>query len=119
MFSFGLIKVQTTINGGIAVIREKELFDQMSKVQDTYPVQSKKMFFTKTLKALFAKSLFGTTMGVRFWHNFSEKFYSDREEATISMVRGFSADQNFLQKFRINPSPILLNFMLKRFNRFD
>ena len=39
MFSFGAIKIQTCVYGGIGVIREDDnLFNQMKEVQDSYPL---------------------------------------------------------------------------------
>jgi dTDP-4-amino-4,6-dideoxygalactose transaminase len=119
MFSFGLIKVQTTISGAISVVRDPALFEEMEKVQNTYPVFEKNAFMKKTVKALMAKTLFGTRPGVYSWHHLADRFSANREEATVGLVRGFSQDQDFLTKFRVQPSPVLLNFMLKRFQRFD
>jgi hypothetical protein len=39
MFSFGAIKIQTAIYGGIGIIRnDEELHTQMKNIQDSYPL---------------------------------------------------------------------------------
>jgi len=119
MFSFGLIKVQTTLIGAVAVVRDKALFQEMDKVQSTYPVYSNADFSSKAKKALAAKALFGTKLGIRGFYEFAERFTANREELSVQFVRGFPADVAFLQKFRLQPSKVLLKFMMKRFQRFD
>ena len=91
----------------------------MDKVQKTYPIYTNSDFFTKTAKALAAKSLFATKPGVRAWYEFAERFTANREEATVAFVRGFAPNDDFLSKFRFQPSTVLLTFMLKRFQRFN
>ena len=59
-------------------------------------MQTRKEFIGKTFKALFAKWAFGTKMGVTLWHHLAESFTADREETTVSMIRGFKPDENFL-----------------------
>lgn len=71
------------------------------------------------MKTLFAKTFFGTTVGVRAWHHLAETLTNDREAATVGLVRGFSPNADFLEKFRVQPSPCLLDFMLKRFLSFN
>ena len=60
------------------------------------------------MKALFAKTMFGTRPGVRLWYNYAENITTDREEATVALVRGFQPNADFLQKFRVQPSLCLL-----------
>jgi len=91
----------------------------MNKVQNTYPVYSNKDFASKAKKALAAKALFGTKLGIRGFYEFAERFTANREELSVQFVRGFPADAAFLQKFRFQPSKVLLKFMMKRFQRFD
>lgn len=91
----------------------------MDKVQQTYPTYSNREFMKKCVKALTAKTMFATKPGVRLWFEFAERFTANREEATVSFVRGFPSDADFITKFRFKPSKVLLSFMLKRFMRFD
>lgn len=52
LFSLGMIKIQTCFYGGIAVIRDDlELYNKMRKLQETYPLYSKKMFIKRLLTA--------------------------------------------------------------------
>jgi dTDP-4-amino-4,6-dideoxygalactose transaminase len=37
MFSLGNIKIQTCFFGGISVVRDHKLYDEMYKIQETYP----------------------------------------------------------------------------------
>lgn len=119
MFSFGLIKVQTTLTGAVSVVRDQQLHEEMEQVQRTYPVYSNKEFGSKVKKALMAKTVFGTRVGIRGFYEFAERFTANREELSVSFVRGFPSNVPFLSKFRLQPSKILLQFMLRRFERFN
>jgi dTDP-4-amino-4,6-dideoxygalactose transaminase len=45
MFSFGTIKVQTAIYGGIGIVRnDDDLFNTMKVIQDNYPMFTPKMW---------------------------------------------------------------------------
>jgi hypothetical protein len=59
-------------------------------------MSTKKQFLEKTLKAFVAKALFATKAGVATWHSYAENFTPNREEATVSLIRGFKPDENFL-----------------------
>lgn len=92
----------------------------MKKLQETYPMQTRKEFIKKTLeKGMLGKILFGTKFGVTSWHNYAENFTPNREEATVALIRGFKADEDFLGKFRIAPGPCLLDMMLDRCSKFN
>jgi len=70
-------------------------------------------------KGMLGKFLFGTDFGVTAWHNYAERFTPNREEATVALIRGFKADDDFLGKFRINPGPCLLRMIDERCRTFD
>jgi hypothetical protein len=103
MFSYGLIKVQTTFNGAISVVRgDQDLFDKMKAIQNTYPMQTRKQFLEKSIsKGLLGKFLFGSRLGVSSWYNYATRFTPNWEEATVALIRGFKPDEDFLGKFRI------------------
>jgi len=83
-------------------------------------MQTRKEFIKKTLeKGMLGKILFGTKFGVTSWHNYAENFTPNREEATVALIRGFKADEDFLGKFRIAPGPCLLDMMLDRCSKFN
>ena len=41
MFSFGFIKIQTSIKGAVNIIRDHDLYSKMDAINQTYPVVSK------------------------------------------------------------------------------
>ena len=82
-------------------------------------MQTKKEFISKTFKALVAKTLFATKFGISTWHTYAENFTPNREEATVALIRGFKPDEDFLGKFRIRPSSMLLYFIAKRCEQFQ
>lgn len=54
MFSFGAIKIQTCIYGGVAVIRDDEnLYNQMKSIQDSYPLFTPQMLRKRIYQVLF------------------------------------------------------------------
>ena len=119
-FSFGLIKVQTCVNGSVTVVRnDQSLYKKMADINATYPVQTKQLFLQKTMKALAGKLILQTRLGYRLCYMAFNKFAKDREVATINMARGFTAQDDFLGKFRIQPGACMLHFLHERLSAFD
>ena len=66
MFSFGLIKIQTTFMGNISVIRDdEELHRSMNEIQRTYVTHTKKDFYLKCWKATKAIFYINTKVGFK------------------------------------------------------
>ena len=83
-------------------------------------MQTRKQFLEKTFsKALVGKFLFGTKLGVASLFTYGENFTPNREDFTVSLIRGFKPDEDFLGKFRITPGPCLLSMMYERCRDFD
>ena len=52
MFSFGAIKVQTSVYGGIGVIRDEKLYEEMKLIQDGYQLFTPKMLRKRIMTLL-------------------------------------------------------------------
>lgn len=53
IFSFGAIKIQTCIYGGVGVIRDDEaLYESMKAIQDGYPLFTPQMYRKRILQIL-------------------------------------------------------------------
>lgn len=65
-FSFGTIKTSTAYGGGICVVRDRDVFDQMKSIHDTYDVQPTSEYTMKLLKYTSITTLFNSTFLVRY-----------------------------------------------------
>lgn len=53
MFSFGAIKIQTCVYGGVGIIRDnEELFNKMKAVQDSYELFTPVMYRKRVLQMI-------------------------------------------------------------------
>jgi hypothetical protein len=53
MFSFGAIKIQTCVYGGVGVIRDDDkLYTEMKAIQETYPLHTPQMYRKRTYQLL-------------------------------------------------------------------
>jgi perosamine synthetase len=120
LFSLGLIKVQTSFYGAVAVIRdEPKLYETMRDIQETYPLFGKSLFLKRLLTATAVISLMNYKSGPTMLDMYVEFTKKEREEFYISMVRGFKPASNYLNKFRLNPCAALLSFISYRMQTFD
>jgi len=120
MFSFGLIKIQTTVNGAVTIVRgDDTLYNNMMTIQNGYPMQTKKEFVSKMFKGIMAVGFINTRMGTRLITWYAEKFTDSVEESIVSLTRGFKPGDDFLSRFRVRPGPCLLHFMNWRLENFD
>jgi DegT/DnrJ/EryC1/StrS aminotransferase family len=64
MFSFGAIKIQTCVYGGVGVIRDDEaLFNEMSAIQDTYALFTPAMYRKRVYQLLMLFYFINTQRG--------------------------------------------------------
>ena len=120
LFSLGMIKIQTCFYGGIAVIRDdQELFEKMKKLQETYPLFSRKMFIKRIFTAFAFEKFINYKMGNNALLLAAKLKGQEREEFYVSLSRGFKPGSNFLARYRLNPCASLLSFIYIRMADFS
>lgn len=119
MFSLGMIKIQSTLYGGLTMIRDEELHSKMRAIQETYPAYSKQMFRKRVLAAMAVHQFINTQLGNRVFTTAAAIKGQDREEFYVNLSRGFKPAATFLDKFRLNPCAPLLSFIYQRLASFD
>jgi len=77
------------------------------------------MYFKKTYQAVLAYFALNTSLGSTTITHACHLLGMNREDMFVSMVRGFKPGDDFLGKFRVNPSTPLLKFILERMKSFD
>lgn len=64
MFSFGAIKIQTCVYGGVGIIRDdEELYNKMKSIQDGYALFTPQMYRKRLYQMLFLYYFINTTRG--------------------------------------------------------
>jgi dTDP-4-amino-4,6-dideoxygalactose transaminase len=88
MFSFGAIKIQTCIYGGVGVIRDDEkLYNEMKAIQDTYPLFTPQMYRKRTWQMMAFYYLINTQRGNKMFDIAAKMSGQEREEFYVSLSR--------------------------------
>lgn len=111
-FSFGTIKTSTAYGGGICVIRDRDLFDRMTSIHDTYDVQPICEYTMKVLKYTSITTLFNSTFLVRYGMSAFRAVGIDHKRVFLPLLRGFP--NNLMDKIRRRPSVALLRNLTLR-----
>lgn len=120
LFSFGTIKLNTALGGGLAVIRNNEVLARKAKyILSKYPVESKTFFLKRVLKAIpLLLALNNTTL-----NGYGRQFFNavglEYKERAISLVRGFNPDEDFLMTFRKQLPEAMVYFLYLRLKSYD
>jgi perosamine synthetase len=116
MFSFGLIKTNTSVSGALLQINDDRLYHSIVKLSSNFPVQPRSVFFKKLWKVVLMKLL--TTKAVyTLFYNRCVKNGKDFDQVLSGFTRGFPG-QNILQKIRFRPCVPNLNLLAKRAKNF-
>ena len=114
MFSFGPIKTQTALGGGILRVRRPDLLRRMREIHGVWPVQPAGEYRRRLLK--FAVVLFALTRPV---YGIVTRLLRGRHQVLLkSAVRGFP-DQDFFRRIRRQPSVPLLMTLARRLGSPD
>lgn len=116
MFSFGMIKTNTALGGAILIIKDDQDYKNVLKLQKSYPLQKRKVFFKKLLVALVIKFL-TTEVIYSIFYKFLKSRGKDPDETLSGFTRGFPAG-NLLAKIRIKPSLPLLLLIKRKIKEF-
>lgn len=120
VFSFGPIKHATAFGGAVTIIKNNpELAYKMRRLHSEYAVQPRSVYVKKVLKYSIGILLLNSKPVNRFVRPVFNIFNIDYKKQVVALMRGFAPDENFLQKFRLQPCASLLNFLLYRLATFD
>jgi perosamine synthetase len=117
LFSFGPIKTNTALGGGVALFRDRQLAARVAATLDTYPTQRRRTFGQRVakyaaLKLLSTPALFG------LFAISARRLGTDHDTLISRWVRGFAGPDLF-RRIRQRPSFPLLALLTRRLRRFD
>jgi perosamine synthetase len=117
LFSFGPIKTNTALGGGVAIVRDERIAQRMRAAQLSDPVQSRWEFLRRVGKYILLKFL---TYRVVFSAFSIACRITGRvhDDVASAVVRGFPGP-DLLRQIRRQPSSPLLALIERRIRRFD
>jgi len=117
MFSFGLIKTHTAVSGGMLVIPNAELYEQVNALNKQLPYQHRSVFFKKLLKVFLIKILSSRIMYTVFYR-ICQWLGKDFDNVLSRFTKGFAGDDLF-KKIRHQLSTANKMFLEYRLDNFD
>lgn len=122
MFSFGSIKTASAIGGAILRVRDASLLAKMRRAQERWPVQGRRHYTGRLLKAL-GLVLLGRPLPYGLLARICELTGRDLDDLVNGTVRAFPASagatESLLGKIRRRPSAPLLALLARRLRAFD
>lgn len=115
LFSFGLIKTATAIQGGILRVRDEAVRARMRAAEAAWPVQRRTDFLRRAGKAGVLHALSNPWLFARFAGHCARNG-RDLDELLHAATRGFPGP-DFLQRLRRLPSAPLLALLERRLRR--
>ena len=117
LFSFGPIKHHTAFGGAIAKVRCKDLYEKMSGLYETDPVQPRLEYLKKVIKYAIAYILLDCPRVIKPGMYLTRLLNIDHKKYLIGMLRGFP--DRLMVKLRHRPCDALLAMMALRLNEVD
>jgi perosamine synthetase len=117
LFSFGPIKYETAFGGGIAKVRDSEIYAKMLNVQQGDPVQPQLEYLKKVLKYAFVYLFLNSPSVIRPTLYWARRLNIDHKKHAIGMLRGFP--DRLMERLRHQPCNALLAMMHLRFMEYD
>jgi perosamine synthetase len=117
MFSFGPIKTNTALGGGILCFKDPSVCDKVNAVQSRYPLQPRRQFLQRLGKYALLK-LLNYTLPFTILVVLCRLFGTNHDSLISKAVRGF-AGTNLFTKIRQQPSYPLLALLERRLKNFD
>jgi dTDP-4-amino-4,6-dideoxygalactose transaminase len=115
LFSFGLIKTATAVQGGILCVRDAGVRERMRALQDAWPVQERADFLRRLGKAAMLHALENPWLFARF-ARLCERSGRELDELLHATTRGFPGP-DFVTRLRRRPSLPLLSLLERRLRR--
>ncbi len=112
MFSFGPIKTAAALSGGVLVVRDRAVLGRMRARQESWPLQDRRKYFTRTFKYAGLVGLTKRPVYTAFAKG-CEIAGKDLDTLIQGSVRGF-AGGDFFEKIRHRPCPALLATLARR-----
>lgn len=117
LFSFGNIKTNTALGGGVLHLRDAELCQRLNDRQAQYPVQSRSQYARRILKYSGLKLL--STYPLFSLFTWACRLAGINQGALLNRsVRGFAGTLG-VERFRLQPSVPLLALIARRLQRPD
>jgi dTDP-4-amino-4,6-dideoxygalactose transaminase len=115
LFSFGMIKTATAIQGGIALVRDEGVRDRMRVLQERWPVQARSDFLRRTCKAAVLHCLSHPRVFAQF-AALVQRRGRDLDEVLHAATRGFPGP-DYLERLRRAPCAPMLALLERRLRR--
>jgi len=117
LFSFGPIKHHTAFGGAITKVRCKDLYEKMSSLYESDPMQPRLEYFKKIVKYAIAYILLDCPLVIKPGMYLARLLNIDHKKYLIGMLRGFP--NKLMDKLRHRPCDALLAMMALRLNEVD
>jgi dTDP-4-amino-4,6-dideoxygalactose transaminase len=117
MFSFGPIKTNTALGGGLFIVRSEQMLRRLNQVHEELPVQSRLGFARRLLKYSYVRML-STRLVSELIVRGLRWCGSDHDQLATKMARGFPGPR-FFQKIRHQPSSPLLQLLARKLECFS
>jgi perosamine synthetase len=122
MFSFGTLKTASAVGGAILRVRNPGLLEKMRRVQESWPVQSRRHYAGRLLRAL-CLILLGRPVPYGLLARACGLLGRDLDDLVNGAVRTFptsgSATEELFRSIRRQPSAPLLVLLTRRLRTFD
>lgn len=120
LFSFGTIKLNTALGGGVVIVRDEEiLYRNIKGILESYPQETLKFFFKRVIKGLLTMLALNNTKFNSFIRQSSNSFGIEYKEKAVSLVRGFQPSEDFLATFRKRLPDVMMVFLYLRMKSYD
>lgn len=117
LYSFGTIKTATALGGGVLLLKDANLRDQMTRIHQSWPLTKRTAYVKKLTKGLVLRlGSIRLLMQLFIWYcKFSHKNIT---QVILGLFRGFQGD-NLFQLICRRPSLPLLAMLKRRLCKFD
>ena len=117
MFSFGSIKTNTALGGGVLRVSNAKLLGKLRDGQADWDRQSRFSFFSRLAKYCMVRAISTRPVAFAVRRGF-RAFGTNHDHTAATMARGF-AGPNFFDRIRHQPSKPLLRLLCKKLKQFD
>ncbi len=122
MFSFGTLKTASAVGGAVLHVRDPDLLEKMRRAQERWPVQRRRHYALRLLKAL-CVVLLGRPLPYGLLARVFDLLGRNLDDLVNGAVRAFPASGNasddLLGGLRRRPSAPLLAMLARRLRTFD
>lgn len=119
MFSFGSIKTASAVGGAVVCVRDPGLREKMRRAQESWPVQSRRHYVGRLLKAL-CLVLLGRPLAYGLLARVCEMVGRDLDHLVNGAVRAFPVSgEGLIYRIRRRACAPLLALLARRLRTFD